>query len=64
MAPDGLPIYDESGRFPRFTTNRHSGVTPAGAHADIFAPMVIAGMLLPEMASFNARRFHDVRSAA
>ena len=65
MAPDGLPIYDEAERFPgAFTANCHSGVTLAGAHADLFAPMVAAGELPPEMAPFSARRFHDVRSAA
>ena len=65
MAPDGLPIYDESERFRgAFTANCHSGVTLAGAHADIFAPMIAAGALSPEMAPFSARRFHDVRSAA
>jgi glycine/D-amino acid oxidase-like deaminating enzyme len=65
MAPDGLPIYDESDRFPgAFTANCHSGVTLAGAHADILAPMIAAGGLPPELAPFSARRFHDVRSAA
>ncbi|MFC7738819.1 NAD(P)/FAD-dependent oxidoreductase [Roseomonas sp. GCM10028921] len=65
MAPDGLPIYDESDRFPgAFTANCHSGVTLAGAHADILAPMIVAGALAPELAPFSARRFHDVRSAA
>jgi glycine/D-amino acid oxidase-like deaminating enzyme len=65
MAPDGLPIYDESSRFPgAFTANCHSGVTLAGAHADILAPMIIAGALAPDLAPFSARRFHDVRSAA
>jgi glycine/D-amino acid oxidase-like deaminating enzyme len=65
MAPDGLPIYDESERFPgAFTANCHSGVTLAGAHADILAPMIAAGGLPPELAPFSARRFHDVHSAA
>ena len=35
MPPDGLPIYDQSERFPgAFTANCHSGVTLAGAHAN------------------------------
>lgn len=65
MAPDGLPIYDEAERFPgAFTANCHSGVTLAGAHADLLAPMIIQGALSPEMTPFSVKRFHHVRSAA
>ena len=64
MPPDGLPIYDESEQFPgAFTANCHSGVTLAGAHANVFAPMVAAGALDPMMAPFSAKRF-DVPAAA
>ena len=64
MPPDGLPIYDESERCPgAFTANCHSGVTLAGAHANLFAPMVAAGALDPMMAPFSAKRF-DVPAAA
>ena len=64
MPPDGLPIYDESAQFPgAFTANCHSGVTLAGAHANVFAPMVAAGALDPMMAPFSAKRF-DVPAAA
>ncbi|MFC3124240.1 NAD(P)/FAD-dependent oxidoreductase [Pseudoroseomonas globiformis] len=64
MAPDGLPIYDQSARFPgAFTANCHSGVTLAGTHANRLAPMIAAGELEPDMAPFSARRF-DVRTAA
>jgi glycine/D-amino acid oxidase-like deaminating enzyme len=64
MPPDGLPIYDESAKFPgAFTANCHSGVTLAAAHANAFAPMVAAGALGPEMAPFSASRF-DVPQAA
>jgi glycine/D-amino acid oxidase-like deaminating enzyme len=64
MPPDGLPIYDESERFPgAFTANCHSGVTLAGAHANLFAPMVAAGALDPVLAPFSAKRF-DVPAAA
>ena len=64
MPPDGTPIYDQSEKFPgAFTANCHSGVTLAGAHANVFAPMVAAGVLAPEMAPFSARRF-DVPQAA
>ncbi|MBP0446315.1 FAD-binding oxidoreductase [Roseomonas sp. SSH11] len=65
MAPDGLPIYDQAERFPgAFTANCHSGVTLAGAHAEILAPMIVAGELPAEMAPFSARRFEHVRNAA
>jgi glycine/D-amino acid oxidase-like deaminating enzyme len=64
MPPDGLPIYDESERFPgAFTANCHSGVTLAAAHANAFAPMVAQGALDPMMALFSAKRF-DVPAAA
>jgi glycine/D-amino acid oxidase-like deaminating enzyme len=64
MPPDGLPIYDESEACPgAFTANCHSGVTLAGAHANLFAPMVASGALDPVLAPFSARRF-DVPAAA
>ena len=64
MPPDGLPIYDQSERFPgAFTANCHSGVTLAGAHANLFAPMVAAGALDPELELLSAKRF-DVSAAA
>ena len=64
MPPDGLPIYDESEEFSgAFTANCHSGVTLAGAHANLFAPMVAAGALDPVLAPFSAKRF-DVPAAA
>ena len=64
MPPDGLPIYDESEKFPgAFTANCHSGVTLAAAHARVFAPMVASGALDPILEPFSARRF-DVPQAA
>jgi glycine/D-amino acid oxidase-like deaminating enzyme len=64
MPPDGLPIYDQSERFPgAFSANCHSGVTLAGAHANAFAAMVAAGALEPALDLFSARRF-DVPAAA
>ncbi len=64
MPPDGVPIYDQSERFPgAFTANCHSGVTLAGVHANVFALMVAAGALDPSLAPFSARRF-DVPQAA
>ena len=64
MPPDGLPIYDQSERFPgAFTANCHSGVTLAAAHARLFAPMVARGELDSVLAPFSAKRF-DVPAAA
>jgi hydrogen cyanide synthase HcnC len=64
MPPDGLPIYDQSERFPgAFSVNCHSGVTLAGAHANLLAPMIAAGGLDPSLDLFSARRF-DVPAAA
>src|SRR6516162_4004173 len=64
MPPDGLPIYDQSERFSgAFTANCHSGVTLAGAHANLFAPMVAEGALDPALERFSAGRF-DVSAAA
>jgi glycine/D-amino acid oxidase-like deaminating enzyme len=64
MPPDGTPIYDQSRRFPgAFTANCHSGVTLAGAHARLLAPMIAAGALDPMLDPFSARRF-DVQAAS
>ncbi len=64
MSLDGLPVYDQSERFPgAVTASCHSGVTLAGAHALLLAPMIAAGALAPEMVPFTARRF-DVQAAA
>jgi octopine oxidase subunit B len=63
MPPDGLPIYDQSERFPgAFTANCHSGVTLAGAHANLLAPMIAAGALDPKLELLSANRF-DVSAA-
>jgi len=64
MPPDGLPIYDQLERFPgAFTANCHSGVTLAGAHANLLAPMITAGALDPTLELLSAKRF-DVSVAA
>ena len=64
MAPDGLPIYEQSREFPgAFVCTCHSGVTLAAAHALHYAQYVIDGALPPELARFNTNRF-DVRAAA
>ena len=64
MAPDGLPIYAQSARFPgAFVATCHSGVTLAGAHARLLAPMLARGALEAELTAFDAGRF-DVQGAA
>jgi glycine/D-amino acid oxidase-like deaminating enzyme len=64
MAPDGLPIYDQSEYFPgAFIANCHSGVTLAAAHALSLAAMMAEGALDPSLDPFSAKRF-DVPPAA
>ncbi len=64
MPKDGVAIYDQSEKYPgAFTANCHSGVTLAGAHARLLAPMIAAGQLDGMLDPFSARRF-DVRDAA
>jgi glycine/D-amino acid oxidase-like deaminating enzyme len=58
MSPDGLPIYDQSERYPgAFAATCHSGVTLAGAHALELAPAILAGTLPDRLAAFSATRF-------
>jgi len=59
MSQDGFPIYEQSATHPgAYVATCHSGVTLAAAHALAYAPMVAAGRLDDEMASFSTRRFH------
>jgi hydrogen cyanide synthase HcnC len=65
MSPDGLPIYDQSTRYPgAFAATCHSGVTLAGAHAMALAPAILAGTLPDSLAAFSARRFAAPEHAA
>ncbi len=58
MTPDGLPVYDQSDRYPgAFAASCHSGVTLAAAHAHIFAKYVANGRLGPELKGLSAERF-------
>ncbi|HVZ10428.1 NAD(P)/FAD-dependent oxidoreductase [Rhodopila sp.] len=58
MSPDGLPIYDQSIRYPgAFSATCHSGVTLAGAHALALAPAIMNGALPDALAAFTAKRF-------
>jgi glycine/D-amino acid oxidase-like deaminating enzyme len=65
MSPDGLPIYDQSTRYPgAFAATCHSGVTLAGAHALALVPAILAGALPDNLAAFSASRFADAARAA
>ena len=62
MSDDGFPIYQQSETHPGvFSVNCHSGVTLAGAHAELLAPMIGAGRLDDDLSVFSARRF-DVQA--
>ena len=64
MAPDGLPIYEQSAEFPgAFVATCHSGVTLAAAHALRYAEFVVSGSLPAEIARFTSKRF-NVQAAA
>jgi len=64
MAPDGLPIYDQSREYPgAFVASCHSGVTLAAAHAERYAQHVLDGAIPPELSRFSGARF-DVQKAA
>lgn len=58
-AQDGFPVYEQSASHPgAFIVTCHSGVTLAATHAMNLAPMIAAGALAPELATFSTRRFH------
>jgi glycine/D-amino acid oxidase-like deaminating enzyme len=64
MAPDGLPIYEQSKEYSgAFVATCHSGVTLAAAHAMRYAKYVADGVLSAELARFTNKRF-DVQAAA
>ncbi|HYZ21611.1 MAG TPA: FAD-dependent oxidoreductase [Rhodopila sp.] len=64
MSPDGLPIYEQSERFPgAFAAPCHSGVTLAGAHALALAPAVLAGAVPDELGAFGSNRFRGPGAA-
>lgn len=64
MAPDGMPIYEQSTAHPgAFVATCHSGITLAAAHALELAPCIAAGALPTSFAAYSARRF-DVSQTA
>lgn len=61
LPEDGLPIYDQSPRFPgAFAFSCHSGVGLAAAHARVLAPMVAQGQLAGDCAQLSSERFQHV----
>jgi len=59
LAPDGLPIYDQSISCPgAFTASSHSGVTLAATHALDFPKYVIEGALPTQLNAMSEKRFH------
>lgn len=64
MSPDGLPIYQQSERFPgAFGATCHSGVTLAGAHALALAPAILQGALPASLSAFGSARFRQTAAA-
>ena len=60
MTPDGYPCYAESTTHPgAFVAVCHSGVTLSAAHANVLAPMILAGRLTDEMAEMHPSRFAE-----
>ena len=59
MTPDGLPIYEESSRYPgAFAATCHSGVTLASVHAFDIGPAIAAGVLPADVSTFRSDRFN------
>ncbi|MFL9874361.1 NAD(P)/FAD-dependent oxidoreductase [Paraburkholderia megapolitana] len=64
-SPDGLPIYEQSSRYPgAFVVTCHSGVTLAAAHAMRIAPWVAGGTIPDELSAFRGGRFLSAERTA
>ena len=64
-SPDGLPIYEQSSKYPgAFVVTCHSGVTLAAAHAMRIAPWVAGGAIPDELSAFRGGRFLTVERIA
>ena len=60
LSPDGMPIYEESERWPgAYLVTCHSGVTLAAAHALEVSTALAAGTLKERYATFSAARFTE-----
>jgi glycine/D-amino acid oxidase-like deaminating enzyme len=59
LTPDGLPIYQESNRYPgAFVATCHSGVTLTAFHAGPLADAIASTTFGDDLADFGADRFH------
>ena len=64
LAPDGLPIYEQSQQYPGASAATcHSGATLAAAHALRYAGFVADGALPAELARFTGQRFNVQKAA-
>ena len=60
LSPDGLPIYEESERWPgAFLVTCHSGVTLAAVHALDLSTALVADGLKGRYSAFSATRFTE-----
>lgn len=58
MTPDGLPVYDESRRYPgAFAVTCHSGVTLAALHSELLPAWILGGALPSLFEVFHVQRF-------
>ncbi|MBT9430145.1 FAD-binding oxidoreductase [Candidatus Symbiopectobacterium endolongispinus] len=58
MTPNGLPVYDESRRYPgAFAVTCHSGVTLAALHSELLPAWVLGGALPSLFEVFHVQRF-------
>ena len=58
MTPDGYPCYAESTVHPgAFVAVCHSGVTLSAVHANVLAPMILAGRLSEDITEMHPSRF-------
>ena len=58
LSPDGMPIYEESERWPgAYLVTCHSGVTLAAAHALEVSAALVTGKFNERYATFSADRF-------
>jgi glycine/D-amino acid oxidase-like deaminating enzyme len=58
MTPDGYPCYAQSTTHPgAFVAVCHSGVTLSAVHANVLAPMILAGRLSDDVSQMHPSRF-------
>lgn len=58
MSPDGLPIYQQSSRFPgAYFVTCHSGITLAAAHSEFLSGWLVGANDAPNLSVFSEARF-------